>query len=264
MTTEEKEEKPDYYGHRARLRERFMVDEGASMPDYELLELLLMMAIPRRDVKPYAKNLIKKFGDLKTVLHTPAHKLLSVCNIPPVGIVMLRLLSACILRAGYNGLTVSDQPALRSWEYFKETCWNKLAFKEVEELWVYFFDDVFHFKGEKHLSTGTVNRAVFHQREILRVAVENEASIIVLVHNHPSGSYKPSDFDKAVTKEVEELCDMFDLELFDHLIVAQEGIYSFREYGYITPKERSEDSTGKYDKKSAEKEKSKNKELPNE
>ncbi|MBR1825845.1 MAG: RadC family protein [Alphaproteobacteria bacterium] len=259
-TTEEQEEKPDYYGHRARLRERFMVDEGVSMADYELLELLLMMAIPRRDVKPYAKRLIKNFGDLRTVLHTPAHKLLSVCNLPPVGIVMLRLLHACILRASYDASTVSDQPALRSWEYFKEFCWNNLAFKEVEEVWVYFFDDVFHHKGEKHLSTGTINKAVFHQREILRVAIDNGASIIVLVHNHPSGSFKPSDFDKAVTKELEELCEMFDLELFDHLIVAQEGIYSFREYGLIEAKQRSEDSTGRYDKKlAAEKQKKKSK-----
>lgn len=258
-TTDEKEEQPSYYGHRARLRERFMVDEGVSMADYELLELLLMMAIPRRDVKPYAKKLIKNFGDLRTIIHTPAHKLLTDSDLPPIGIVMLRLLNAIMLRSSYNGLTVSDQPTILSWEYFKELCWNKLAYKEVEEVWVYFFDDELHFKGGKQLSTGTINRAVFHQREILRVAIEQEASKIVLVHNHPSGNRIPSDFDKAITKEIEMLCDIMDLELYDHLVVAQEGISSFRELGYIKPKARSEDSTGRYDKKQKEKKTAKNK-----
>lgn len=246
---EETKEKPDYIGHRARLRERFMVDEGASMPDYEILELLLTMAIPRRDVKPMAKKLLKKFEDLKTVLHTPAHRLLEVCNLPPNAIVLLRLFHTCMIRSAYCGFMVSEEPMVQSWDSFEEYCWNSLAYKEVEEFWVYFFDEGHHYIGSKHLSTGTVNRAAVHPREVLRAAVEKNAPIIVLAHNHPSGEIKPSDFDKAITLELEALSDMMDFEIYDHLIVGKEGIFSFRAKGLITPKERSEDSTGRFDKK---------------
>lgn len=256
--TDDKEEKPDYIGHRARLRERFMVDEGASMPDYEILELLLTMAIPRRDVKKLAKKLLKKFDDLKTVLHAPAHKLLDI--LPPNAIVLLRLFNTCMLRSSYCGFMVSEDPLISSFDYFKEFCWNSLAYKEAEEFWVYFFDESLHYIGSKHLSTGTVNKAVVHPRELLKAAMEKNAAKIVLAHNHPSGEIKPSDFDKAVTMEVETLSDMMDFELYDHLIIAKEGIFSFRAAGLITPKEKNEDSTGHYSKKK----KSENKELSNE
>lgn len=258
-TTEQKEEIPSYYGHRARLRERFMVDEGASMPDYELLELLLTMAIPRRDVKPLAKNLLKKFDDIKNVLHTPAHRLLEECNLPPTAIVLFRLIHTCMLRSSYAGFMVSDEPLFSSWEYFEEFCWNSLAYKEVEEFWVFFLDESNHYKGSKHLSTGTINKAVVHPREILRSAIESKAAKIVLAHNHPSGSIKPSDFDKAITAEIEALSEMMDFILEDHLIIAKEGIFSFKANGLIKPKEKSEDATGRFDKKKE----AKNKELSN-
>lgn len=258
MTTENTEEQPSYYGHRARLRERFMVDEGASMPDYEILELLLTMAIPRRDVKPLAKKLLKKFGDLKTVLHMPAHELLDACNLPPNAIVLLRLFNTCMLRSSYAGFMVSEDPLISSWEYFEEFCWNSLAYKEVEEMWMFFFDNEMHYKGGKLLSTGTINKAIVHPREVIRLTIENKAAKIVLAHNHPSGKIKPSDFDKAMTEEIEALSEMMSYELYDHLIIGKEGIFSFRAAGLITPKERSEDATGMFDKKIKDK---KNKEL---
>ena len=254
---DDKKEQPDYIGHRARLRERFMVDEGASMPDYELLELLLTMAIPRKDVKPLAKKLLKNFNDIQNVLHAPAHKLQDLCDLPPNAIVLLRLIHTCMLRASYNGFMVSDEPLFSSWEYFEEFCWNSLAYKEVEELWVFFLDESYHYKGCKHLSTGTVNKAVVHPREIMRATIENNAYRVVLAHNHPSGNIKPSDFDKAVTAEMEALADMMDFELEDHLIIAKEGIFSFKAAGLIKPKEKNEDATGKFKKK----QQNKNKEL---
>ena len=250
MTTRIEQEKPLYLGHRARLKERFMVDEGASMPDYELLELLLTMAIPRRDVKPMAKKLLQQLGDIKTVLHTPAHKLLDICKLPPNAIVLLRLFNTCALRAAYAGLTVSEEPVIKCWESLEEMCWNTLAFKEVEEFWVFFLDNSYHYKGHKQLSSGTINRAIVHPREIMRATIENNAYRVVLAHNHPSGEYKPSSFDIAMTRELEELAKVMDFEVFDHLIVATEGIFSFRKNGLIKPKlPKSEDATGRYDEK---------------
>ena len=241
MTKPEQEEQPLYFGHRARLKERFMVDEGASMPDYELLELLLMMAIPRRDVKPLAKTLISEFGSLKNVLHAPAHQLLEKCNLGPNAIVLLRLFHTCMLRSAYLGFTVSEEPVISCWEQFEEYCWNDLAYKEIEEFHVYFFDESLHYKGNKLLSTGTINQAVVHPREVVRAAIENNAVYLVIAHNHPSGAIKPSDFDIAVTREIEALADVMNFELYDHLIVGKDGICSLRNEGIILPKKKRDE-----------------------
>lgn len=238
MTTAKKEEQPLYYGHRARLKERFMADEGASMPDYEVLELLLMMAIPRRDVKPLAKKLISEFGSLKDVLHAPAHQLLEAGDLAPNAIVLLRLFHTCMLRSSYLGFTVSEDPVISCWEQFEEFCWDKLAYKEIEEFHVFFFDESLHYKGEKQLSSGTINQAVVHPREIVRAAIENKAVYVVIAHNHPSGAIKPSDYDIAVTREIETLAEVMNFELYDHLIIGKEGICSLRNEGIILPKKK--------------------------
>jgi DNA repair protein RadC len=240
MTTQEEQEnqEPTYLGHRERLRTRFMVDEGASMPDYEMLELLLTMAIPRRDVKPLAKRLINKFDNLKGVLHAPAHRLLDIKGVTPNTIVLLRLIHACMLRSAYAGLTISENPVITSWEQMEEYYWQKLAYCEIEEFHVCYLDASYHYIGEKLLSTGTINQASVHPREIIRAALENKAVYIAIIHNHPSGAYKPSDYDIAVTREIEQLAEVMNFELYDHLIVAKDGVYSFRAHGLIKPKKR--------------------------
>ncbi len=252
------EEKPSYYGHRERLRSRFMADEGASMPDYELLELLLTMAIPRRDVKPIAKKLIAKYDNIKGVINAPAHKLLDEADLSPNSIVLLRLLHTCMLRSAYQGFTVSENPVISDWQQLEEYYWQRLAYAEIEEFHVCFLDEGHHYIGGKQISSGTVNQATVHPREVIRAALENNAVYIILIHNHPSGAYKPSTYDIAVTKEIEALTDVMNLELFDHLIVAKDGIYSFRSAGLITPpKRRGEDGRIIDDKSDKKKKKAK-------
>lgn len=241
MTTQE-EQQPSYYGHRERLRTRFMVDEGRSMPDYELLELLLTMAIPRRDVKPIAKQLIEKFDNIKGVLNAPAHRLLDETELSPNAIVLLRAIHASMLRSAYQGFTVSEDPVIVTWAQLEEYYWQLLAYNEIEEFHVGFLDESHHYKGDKLLSCGTINQANVHLREVIRAALENKAVYIVLIHNHPSGIYKPSDYDILVTKEISQLAEVMNFELYDHLIVAKDGVYSFRAHGLITPKKmRGED-----------------------
>ncbi len=239
MTT--REEQPSYYGHRERLRTRFMADEGASMPDYELLELLLTMAIPRRDVKPIAKVLIDKFQNIQGVLNTPSHKLLEEAELSPNAIVLLRLIHTCMLRSSYQGFTVSEEPTVLNWSQLEEHYWQKLAYSEIEEFHVCFLDESCHYKGGKQLSSGTINQATVHPREIVRAAIENQAVYVILVHNHPSGSYKPSGYDIAVTREIEALAEVMNFEVFDHLIIAKDGVYSFRKEGLIVPKKKRDE-----------------------
>lgn len=249
MTTQEEQE-PSYLGHRERLRTRFMADEGASMPDYEMLELLLTYAIPRRDVKQIAKRLINQFDNLKGVLHAPAHKLLDIKGVTPNTIVLLRLVHACMLRSAYVGLTVSEEPVIGSWEQLEEYYWQKLAFAEVEEFHVCFLDASYHYMGGKQLSSGTINQASVHPREVVRAALENKAVYIVIIHNHPSGQYKPSKYDIAVTREIESLAEVMNFELYDHLIVAKDGVYSFRREGMLTPKKKRDEDGSIIEEKS--------------
>ncbi|MCQ2734791.1 MAG: DNA repair protein RadC [Alphaproteobacteria bacterium] len=231
--TEETAEKPLYLGHRARLKERFMVDEGASMPDYELLELLLTMAIPRRDVKPLAKKLIATFGDLVSVIKTPAHELLEQSELSPNAIVLLKAVSTCLLRATGRILGEPDKNVISCWDEFYDYCRQLIGYKDVEEFHVFFFNDNLCYKGDMLLSVGTVNKAYVYPREILRKAIEVKASFIILAHNHPSGNVKPSSADIKLTKDICELCDLMELKVFDHIIVSKYNIYSFKSSGNI-------------------------------
>lgn len=229
------EEKPLYLGHRARLKERFMVDEGASMPDYELLELLLTMAIPRKDVKPLAKKLISKFGDIGSVIKAPAQELLAKADLSPNALVLLKIVSTCILRSTGAVFEDANENIIRCWDQFEDYCRQLMGYKEIEEFRVFFFDDNWCYKGNKLLSTGTINKAVIHPREILRTAINKKSTFIILAHNHPSGNCKPSQADLNITKEICEFCKMMELEVLDHVIVTKYDLFSFKNAGLIPP-----------------------------
>ena len=233
--TEQTEDKPLYLGHRARLKERFMVDEGASMPDYEVLELLLTMAIPRRDVKPLAKKLISKFGDIGGVIKAPAQDLLDKCDLSPNAIVLLKVVSTCLLRSTGSIFEDDSENIIRCWDQFEVYCRQLMGYKDIEEFRVFFFDDNWCYKGNKLLSTGTINKTVVHPREILRTAIQKKATFIILAHNHPSGDCKPSPADKKLTTEICNLCRMMELDVLDHVIVTKYEIFSFKNAGLIPP-----------------------------
>lgn len=232
MTTPDKQETPTYLGHRERLRQRFIIDKGASMPDYELLELLLTMSIPRRDVKPLAKKLISIFGDIGEVIHAPLHKL-QEAGVGFNTLVLIKLVATCSERAALNSVRDSEDPIISNWVQFEEYCREKMAFKEVEEFWAFFFDASFHLKAEKLITTGTINKSNVHPRELIRAAIENQASCVIIAHNHPSGNNKPSTADIHLTKHFGELLGVMDIQLFDHVIVAREGVFSFRASGFM-------------------------------
>ena len=238
--TEDKEEKPLYLGHRARLKERFMADEGASMPDYELLELLLTMAIPRKDVKPLAKKLISKFGDIGGVIKAPAHELLDKADLSPNAIVLLKVVSTCLLRSTGSIFEEEGENVIRCWEQFEDYCRQLMGYKDVEEFRVFFFDDNWRYRGNKLLSTGTINKTVVHPREILRTAIQKKATFIILAHNHPSGDCKPSPADIKLTTEICELCRMMELDVLDHVIVTKYDIFSFKNAGLIIPPKKDD------------------------
>ena len=236
--TDDKQEKPLYLGHRERLRARFLADDGASMPDYEVLELLLTMSIPRRDVKPLAKKLVAQYGDIGGVLHAPAHELIDVCGLSVNTLALLKVVATCALRSSSACFSDSDQPIIAYWDQFEDYCRQLMAYNEVEEFRVFFFDDVLHYKGSKLMNTGTVNKTMAHPRESIKAALDNKAVIIILAHNHPSGECKPSAADKQLTEEIRMVAEAMDIEVYDHLIVTRNEIFSFRNSGLILPQRR--------------------------
>lgn len=236
--TETKDEKPLYLGHRERLRARFMVDEGFSMEDYELLELLLTMAIPRKDVKPLAKRLIIKYGDIGSVLHAPIHELMEFKGLSKIALVLFKVVSTCGIRCSSSSFYDSDKPIFSHWAEFIDYCRQKLAYDDVENFRIFCFDKHLHLVAEEFLSRGTANRTAVHPSEVVKTALKYKACYVVLVHNHPSGDSTPSTADKTVTSHICALCEAMEITVYDHLIITRNDYFSFRNAGYIIPQKK--------------------------
>lgn len=233
-------ETPTYLGHRSRLRRRFLVDDGSSMPDYEMLELLLMMSIPRRDVKPLAKMLIAKFGDISGVINASAEELMEVSGISENTATLLKLVAVCGLRSASEKFKSREGNLFDGWADFVHYCRQKLAYEEAEKCYAFYFDAALHFLGENEVGNGTTNRTAIDMRKLMQDVIYKNATCVVLAHNHPSGNANPSDEDRFLT---EEICDMLykmNIRLEDHLIVTRGEVFSFKNAGLMPSAEISE------------------------
>lgn len=231
MTAEEKQ--PDYLGHRERLRKRFLKDEGRSMPDYELLELLLMTAIPRRDVKPLAKKLLAKFKSFAGVISAPIEELMAEEGIKENSATVLKLVKAAAVRMSWQKLENEDAPVIANWDSLIDYCRSSMAYKDIEEFKIIFLNNKLKIIDEEVQQRGTATQVSIHPREVIKSAVNKEASAIILVHNHPSGDTTPSRADIEVTKQINEACKLVSIQLLDHVIISQNTNYSFKDHGLI-------------------------------
>jgi len=227
------QEQPDYIGHRQRLRARFLAGGGKDMPDYEFLELLLMIAIPRKDVKPIAKRLIKKFGSLAGVINASIEELQQVDGIKENSATMLKIVKECALRMSWQNLQNEDLPVISNWDSMIDYCRAAMGYLEVEEFRIVFLNNKFKVIGEEIQQRGTVNNVAIHPREVIKSAINHGASAIILAHNHPSGDTVPSKADMDVTKQIAEAAKLVNIQLLDHLIVSKNIVYSFKDHGII-------------------------------
>ena len=227
------QEQPDYIGHRQRLRTRFLAGGGKDMPDYEFLELLLMIAIPRKDVKPIAKRLIKKFGSLAGVLNAQIEELQTIYGIKENSATMLKIVKECALRMSWQNLQNEDLPVISNWDSMIDYCRAAMGYLEVEEFRIVFLNNKFKVIGEEIQQRGTVNNVAIHPREVIKSAINHGASAIILAHNHPSGDTVPSKADIDVTKQISEAAKLVNIQLLDHLIVSKNIVYSFKDHGII-------------------------------
>ncbi len=231
------EDKPDYLGHRKRLRERFRKNGTEGMHDYEVLELLLTYAIPRKDVKPIAKDLLKRFGSLSGVLDAGQKELEEVANIGPISSTLIRLVKeTCGI---YLAEKMRNKDMLSSPQAVLDFARVKLAGLPHEAFMVIFLNAKNKVLDYKVLQEGTVDRAVIYPRRMVEEALAHHAAGIILVHNHPSGDSEPSPEDKQLTRSLTEAARTIDLRVLDHIIVGKEGYCSFLESRLMPMSEKS-------------------------
>lgn len=227
----EKAEPPHHAGHRDRLRHRFTTSGSEALADYELLELFLFRSIPRRDVKPLAKTLIQRFGDLGGVAAAPVEALTEVKGVSEKTAVDLKLLQAAAARMAREG--VLDRPVISSWSALIAYCRTAMQHEPVEQFRVLFLDKKNRLMGDEVLSKGTVDQAPVYPREVVKRALAHECSALILVHNHPSGDVTPSASDIEITKTIIAAAKPFNIVVHDHLIIGRETTASFKSLGLI-------------------------------
>lgn len=223
--------KPHYLEHRERLRARFLVDMGASMPDYELLELVLCGAIPRRDVKPIAKALLARFGGFGDVIAADPKALETVDGVGRGAAVHLKTIGQAAVRLLRH--EVADGHVLSSWDAVVDYCRAAMGREKVERFRLLFLDNRNRLIADEVQQTGTVDHTPVYPREVVRRALELGASALIMVHNHPSGDPTPSKADIAMTQAVRDALTRIDIRLHDHIIVGRRTCKSLRADGLV-------------------------------
>jgi DNA repair protein RadC len=217
---------PHYLGHRERLRARFREAGADAVTDYELLELVLFRAIPKRDVKPLAKELIAKFGSFAEVLAAPPQRLAEIKGVGEAVVTDLKIVQAAASRIARG--EVKKRPVLSSWSAVLDYCRTAMAFADKEQLRVLFLDKRNQLIADELQQTGTVDHTPVYPREVVKRALEVSATAIILVHNHPSGDPTPSRADIEMTQSIVEIAKPLGISVHDHLIVGKEGHASLK------------------------------------
>jgi DNA repair protein RadC len=218
-------------GHRARLRARFLAGGAEAMPDYELLELALFAALPRKDTKPLAKALLKRFGSFAEVIAAPRERLMEIEGVGESVAAHLKIVEAAAHRLART--QVIGRPALSSWAALLDYCTAAMARGAKEEFRVLFLDRKNVLIADEVQSKGTVDHTPVYPREIIKRALELSASAIILVHNHPSGDPTPSKSDIDMTRDIAKAAQALGIIIHDHLVIGRKGHASFKALGLL-------------------------------
>jgi DNA repair protein RadC len=221
----------DVSGHRERLRARLLEGGGDAFLDYELLEYILGLAIPRRDTKPLAKRLLAEFGSFPAVLAASPAELARVEGLSAGGAAACKFVEAASLRS--LRAAALDRPVLSGWQALTDYLHAAMAHRVTEEFRVIFLNNRNILIRDEAMGSGTVNAAPVYPREIVKRALELGASGLILVHNHPSGDPAPSRDDIAMTKSVIEAGKHLGLAVHDHVVIGRTGQASFRALGLL-------------------------------
>jgi DNA repair protein RadC len=227
----EKKSKPHYLGHRSRLRTRFLETGFKGLADYEILELALTYVIPRKDVKLQSKSLIQEFGSLKQVFDADIKDLKKIKNLSDYSagfLVFLRRFSSL-----YLSLEIKQQEKINSPDMAKDFLISSLSGEKIEKVYILTLDSGNRITSYKELESGTVNKSFLMPRKIAETALNNKAASIIIAHNHPGGTLKPSQSDISATISVRRALESIEVFLLDHIIVSNNDYFSFKEHSLI-------------------------------
>jgi len=222
---------PGHLGHRARMRTRLLTAGPDGLLDHELLEMLLFQALPRRDTKPIARALLARFGSFANALAAPVRELQEVEGLGEAGTAALKVVQAAALRL--LRAEVKDQPVLNNWDRLLAYLSATLAREPVEQFRLLFLDTKNRLIADEAQARGTVNHTPVYPREVVKRALELQATALILVHNHPSGDPTPSRADLEMTQEVKAAAGVLGITVHDHLIVGNGRHVSFRREGLL-------------------------------
>ncbi len=217
---------PHYKGHRERLRQRFVTGGADALADYELLELLLFQAIPRKDVKPLAKNLIDKFGSYAGVLNAPLHQLSQFDGLSETSAISIKSVQAAAHRLMKQ--EVMHKPVLNSWDRLMEYCSATMAHEQKEHFRILFLNKKNELILDEVQGSGTIDHTPAYPREIMKRALEVGATALILLHNHPSGDPNPSEADIIMTEAIVDAATPLGIMIHDHIIIGRKGHVSFK------------------------------------
>jgi len=221
-----------YAGHRRRLKKRFLEGGCSGLHDYEVVELILFYALPRKDVKPLAKQLVHHFGGVHGLLDAAMEELTAVPGISTHTALLIKL----IKETGplYLKKVIQDKPAISSIDDLMEYCLTSMGGLKDEHFTVIFLNAQNRVIHIETLQKGTVNQAFIHPRMVLEHALNRKASAVILVHNHPSGHPRPSQADISLTKTIVSAARMLDITVHDHVIIGGNTYFSMRSEGLLT------------------------------
>ena len=225
------EEKPHYTGHRERLRQRLLQSKKGSLPDYEILEMLLFPTRPRGDVKPLAKALITEFGSFARVVNADPELLRRIPGIGDSVIAILRTVQEAAVRLVKEEMM--EKPVVQSWKALLDYCRATMGHNKTEQFRILYLNKQHMIIADELQEVGTVDRAAVYPREVVKRALYLEAAAIILVHNHPGGDTKPSRADIDITKQIMQGAAVVGVELHDHVIISSKSHYSFKSHGVI-------------------------------
>lgn len=227
----EPEAKPHYAGHRRRLRDRFAKAGVDGIADYELMELLLFRAIPRRDVKPLAKALVDQFGSFGAAIAADPARLAETEGVSDTIISEFKIVQAAAVKL--SQAKILDRPAIASWAALIDYCNAAMAHNDTEQFRILFLDRKNVLIADEVQQKGTIDHTPVYPREVVKRALELSASSFILVHNHPSGDPTPSQADIDMTRQIVESAKPLGISVHDHLVIGKGSHVSFKTLGLI-------------------------------